>query len=293
VQRLEYRLTVSRGEVSGTVCDPANPVTVPTAFGERSVLRLPGYAEPTWLSAESPEGEYRPLHVVGETEDALPVTLWTPAALDPATPARLLLVHDGPEYDLYAGITKYAAVMQSSGALPAFRVALAQPVQRDAWYSGSPKYLRTVVEHGLDDIAAAYAVEGPVVVMGASLGGLTALLAGLLGAPRTGGVFSQSGSFFQHRHDDAESAFKYFERVSRTVRTVLDARDAPHPMHVAMTCGALEENLANNEDMARALRRAGHHVDFRTVPDLHNYTAWRDSLDPALTDLLRECWITT
>jgi len=29
------------------------------------------------------------------------------------------------------------------------------------------------------------------------------------------------------------------------------------------------------------------------VPDLHNYTAWRDSLDPALTDLLRKCWGTT
>jgi hypothetical protein len=26
------------------------------------------------------------------------------------------------------------------------------------------------------------------------------------------------------------------------------------------------------------------------VHDLHNYTAWRDSLDPALTDLLRSVW---
>jgi len=31
-------------------------------------------------------------------------------------------------------------------------------------------------------------------------------------------------------------------------------------------------------------------VVFSRVPDLHNYTAWRDSLDPALTDLLRKCW---
>ena len=37
--------------------------------------------------------------------------------------------------------------------------------------------------------------------------------------------------------------------------------------------------------MAAALRRAGHDVTFETVPDLHNYTAWRDILDPALNTL--------
>jgi enterochelin esterase-like enzyme len=57
-----------------------------------------------------------------------------------------------------------------------------------------------------------------------------------------------------------------------------------------MTCGALEENAANNRDMATALARAGHHVLHREVADLHNYTAWRDALDPGLTDVLRDVW---
>jgi enterochelin esterase family protein len=69
-----------------------------------------------------------------------------------------------------------------------------------------------------------------------------------------------------------------------------DPAGAEHPLRVAMTCGALEGNLGNHEDMASALRRAGHDVVSSRVPDLHDYTAWRDSSDPALTDLLRKCW---
>jgi enterochelin esterase family protein len=37
------------------------------------------------------------------------------------------------------------------------------------------------------------------------------------------------------------------------------------------------------------LRRAGHDISF-TPRARHNYTACRDALDPALTDLLQKCW---
>lgn len=291
LQRLEYRLELTRPDGHHeVVTDPGNPVLVPTVFGNRSVLELPGYVAPWWLRAPAVAGRYEALEVTGETAQALPVTMWSPEATAPGEALPLLVAHDGPEYDVYASITRYSAALVAAGRLPAHRVALAQPVDRDAWYSGSPQYLRTLLRAGLDQLTSVYATTEPVVVMGASLGGLTALLAGLLGAPQVGGVFAQSGSFFQVRHDDDESGFRYFGRISRTVAAVLDARHADHPLHVSMTCGALEGNLSNNEDMAAALRRAGHQVAFRTFPDLHNYTAWRDSLDPALTDLLRKCW---
>ncbi len=291
LQRLEYRLELTRPDGHhDVVLDPGNPVVVPTVFGDRSVLELPGYAAPAWLRAPAVPGRFEALEVTGETAQALPVTVWSPADVASTEPLPLLVVHDGPEYDVYASITRYSAALTAAGRLPAHRVALAQPVDRDAWYSGSPQYLRTLLRAGLEQLTSVFATSGPVVVMGASLGGLTALLAGLLGAPQVGGVFAQSGSFFQVRHDDDESGFRYFGRISRTVAAVLDARQTEHPLQVAMTCGSLEGNLSNNEDMAAALRRAGHEVSFTTVPDLHNYTAWRDSLDPALTDLLRKCW---
>lgn len=294
LQRLEYRLDVTRADGHHeVVLDPDNPVRVPTVFGDRSVVELPGYRAPAWLTAPAVPGRYEAFEVSGETAHALPVTVWSPADSRPGDELPLLVAHDGPEYDVYASLTRYCAAMVSAGRLPPHRVALAQPVDRDAWYSGSPQYLRTLLRAGLERLTDAFTTTGPVVVMGASLGGLTALLAGLLGAPDVGGVFAQSGSFFQVQHDDEESGFRYFGRISRTVAAVLDAPPTDHPLHVSLTCGGLEGNLRNNRDMAAALRRAGHDVAFTTAADLHNYTAWRDCLDPALTDLLRKCWCGT
>ncbi len=290
LQRIEYRFAVARGDEVEVVLDPAHPVSVRTAFGDRSVMEMPGYAPPWWLSAPAVPGRMEVMTFAGETADEVPVTVWSPEDLADDEPAPLLLVHDGPEYDLLARLTTYSGALIAADLLPAHRVALTHPVLRDAWYSGSPQYLRTIADAGLDRLGERYAVRGPVVVVGASLGGLTALLLGLLAAPRVGGVYSQSGSFFQVRHDDSESGYRYFGRISRLVQAVLDMRHAEHPLTVGMSCGALEENAANNRDMAAALRRAGHEVTLREVPDLHNYTAWRDALDPGLTDVLRRVW---
>ena len=192
LSRLEYRFAVARGEDISVILDEANPVRVRTAFGERSVLELPGYAPPWWLDADQVEGWYDPFTLSGETFVEVPVTVWSPLSLAPGTSAPLLLVHDGPEYDQLSSITAYSAALIAAGTLPPHRLALAHPVLRDAWYSGSPAYLRTIAQAGLARIEERYAVSGPVVVMGASLGGLTALLVGLL-APQIGGVFAQSG----------------------------------------------------------------------------------------------------
>ena len=48
-----------------------------------------------------------------------------------------------------------------------------------------------------------------------------------------------------------------------------------------LTCGAPEENVHNNRLMARRLGAPLHET-----PDLHNFTNWRDALDPHLTRLL-------
>ena len=290
VQRLEYRFGVCRRGVEELVLDPDNPVTVATAFGDRSVLEMPGYCPPSWLTDPPAEEAREELTVTGKARVVVPVTVWAPADARDDEALPLLVVHDGPEYDRLASLTRFCGAGISSGRLPRHRVALFDPVRRDVWYSGSPRYLRTTTAEGLDQIERRYAVTAPVVVMGASLGGLTALLAGLLGAPRIGGVFAQSGSFFQHRHDSSERSFTYFDRIARAVASILDNRHPAHPLRVSLTCGEHEENQANNADMAAALARAGHDVTYRTVPDLHNYTAWRDALDPSLTDLLCATW---
>lgn len=60
------------------------------------------------------------------------------------------------------------------------------------------------------------------------------------------------------------------------------------PVPVTLTVGRIEENNANNRLLAATLRRLGYDVALYEVGDLHNYAAWRDTLDPNLTDLARK-----
>jgi enterochelin esterase family protein len=48
----------------------------------------------------------------------------------------------------------------------------------------------------------------------------------------------------------------------------------------------IEENLENNRLMVKALHGGGYPAALHEVPDMHNYTAWRDAFDPYLTELL-------
>jgi len=57
---------------------------------------------------------------------------------------------------------------------------------------------------------------------------------------------------------------------------------------VAAACVKKKENAGNNRLMTGALRAAGYPAALHELPDLHNYTAWRDAFDPYLTRLLQE-----
>jgi enterochelin esterase family protein len=100
----------------------------------------------------------------------------------------------------------------------------------------------------------------------------------------------QSGSFFRQRWDRQESGFPRFRRISRFVGQVLHEGPTATPIPITLTCGAPEENLANNRAVATALRRQGHAVSLHVNRDAHNYVGWRDTLDPHLTDLLARAW---
>jgi enterochelin esterase-like enzyme len=291
LQRLEYRLLVTRSDgQTALVLDPDNPEAVATAFGERSVAILPGYVPPRWLS--QPEtlvgGTTRSQVVSTRQVGDLPVQVWSPAGIDDYVNLPLLVVHDGPEMVKLAGLDRYAAAMIESGTLPPFRMMLCQPVRRDDWYAANPRYLAAELRV-LEEVADSYGVvREQVVVMGASLGGLTALLLGVESELPFAGVLSQSGSFFTPELDPQEGSYPWFDRITTAV-DLLDP-SAMHPMPIALTWGAMEENAANNRDMEQRLRKAGHDVRYLEVRDLHNYSAWRDAWDPILTELLRDCW---
>jgi enterochelin esterase-like enzyme len=105
-----------------------------------------------------------------------------------------------------------------------------------------------------------------------------------------GALFLQSGSFFMPRHDSQERRFPRYARIVRFVRDTRRNGQYAVPVPVTLTCGTAEENVHNNREMATALAGQGYEVTMVEVPDLHNYTGWRDAFDPHLTRLLRLAW---
>ena len=173
--------------------------------------------------------------------------------------------------------------MIAAGTLPPHRVALLSPGPRDEWYSASALYSRALYVDVIPGLREAVPVEGLPVGMGASLGAL-AMLVTQRRAPGTfGALFLQSGSFFMPRFDSQESGFPRYGRIVRVVRRILRSRAHPDPVPVQLTCGTAEENVFNNRVMARALAEQGYDARLDEVPDMHNYTGWRDAFDPHLT----------
>jgi enterochelin esterase family protein len=292
VLRLEYRLELRHPD-GGTdvICDPGNPHRAPGAFGDKSVLELPGYRRPAWLSRHAAAaGMWRELTVPSTALRAeLPLRIWSPEIADPAVPPHgILFAHDGGEYDRLAGIVQYSAAMMDSGRLPRHHLVLLSPVERNEWYAANPAYARALIDDVLPVVRTELGGGGPVVAVGASLGALALLHAHCRYPYPFDALFLQSGSFFQDRFDAQESSFPWYGRIVRFVDEL--RRDAAAPSPTVLTCGIAEENLANNRAMAAILREHDYPVRLVEVPDAHNFVAWRDAWHPHLADLAAQVW---
>ena len=334
VDRMEYLVELCYPDGrSETVTDPGNPRQVAGAFGPKSVLELPGYAPPGWLRAPAGPGTCHGFDLpVRSLDGVLSVRTWSPEGIPDDEPLPLLLVHDGPEYDALASLTRYLAAGVAGRWLPRLRAALLSPGPRDRWYSANARYARAL-RHVVIPALAGRLAASLRIGMGASLGGLAMLQAHCRYPDAFDALFLQSGSFFSPRFDSHERRFPYYRRTIRFVAGVHGApgrgapgrgapghgapghgapghgapgRGAPGrgaPGHgapgrgdglparripVVLTCGVAEENLENNRLMTQTLRTRGYPAALHEVPDAHNYTAWRDALDPHLTRLLRQ-----
>ncbi|MEU4237199.1 alpha/beta hydrolase-fold protein [Actinoplanes sp. NPDC026619] len=281
--RIEYQLELThRDGRRETICDDGNPRRAPGGYGDSSVLWCPDYREPDWLHLPAAGGEWREMRLPAPSLRAeLTARVWSPAgAAD-----RYLVAHDGPDYDTYAELGRFAAASVAAGRVAPFHLVLLPPGERLEWYAASTPYAKSLVSEILPGLAG----DAPVIGAGASLGALAMLHAQRYEPGRFAGLFLQSGSFFQHRYDSQESGFGRYLRITRFVSSVLRAASGP-AIPTTLTCGTVEENLANNRSMAGALRGQGYEVTFAENRDAHNWIGWRDALDPHLTTLLQRVW---
>jgi enterochelin esterase family protein len=287
--RLEYQLTLRRGAEYHWTTDPGNPRRVPNPFGDKSEIRFPDYREPKWLLTV-PNGPLRSIDTpAGRLERPVPVQLWSPEGLSADVAAPLLLVHDGSDMADRGSLLSWATDMAKVRPL---RVALLDPVHglRDRWYAADPDYADQLADIILPAITSRV-LTGPVIGLGASLGALGMLTLQRRHPGAISALVLQSGSFFTPDLDPQERAYVHFDQVCSAVRLISAGPDhsgvsAPRQVPVLITCGAIEENRANNEAMAAALARQHHPVRVRIVPDAHTMVGWRDAWFPAVDELI-------
>jgi enterochelin esterase family protein len=248
---------------------------------------MPEYSAPKWLDADPPRGAKREIALPsrGLAHD-VPAVLWSAHGSDDATALPLLVVHDGPEYDVLASLTLFLDAMVDDARLPPMRAALLAPVDRNESYAASAPYSRALA---LGLIPALHKMLPTTVTlgMGASLGGLAMLHCQRAHPGTFAGLYLQSSSFFHRLLDEQESSFSRFQRVTAFVESVLRSGPAREPVPIAMTCGLIEENVENNRLMTRALAAQGYDTRLVENRDGHTYTGWRDTFDPNLVDLVR------
>ena len=296
VERVEYLLELVRGGRTELVPDPTNPLRAAGPFGDKSVLELPGYRLPDWVEDdEAPPAGLRTMRIRSRRlRTVVRGLLWASPGSDPAEPLPLLIVHDGPEYASYSGLTRLLESAAAELELPPMRAALlAPPSPRDEHYSASARYAHALAREVLPAVARrAPQPEGRRwrVGLGASLGALALLHGHRVHPGAFGGLVLQSGSYFRLRSDRQESGFPRFQRIARFVGNVLRADVWPDPIPVAMTCGAAEENLVNNRAVREALARQGYPAELDEHPDAHNWVSWRDSLHGPLVSVLQRLW---
>jgi enterochelin esterase-like enzyme len=189
----------------------------------------------------------------------------------------LLVVHDGSEYARRARLLHVLADAVADGRLRPLRAALLEVSDRNEAYSASAAYARRLTRH----VAPALPPASARIGVGASLGALALLHAHVAEPGLFSALFVQSGSFFRIRTDPQERSFPRFARIARFVRAVQG-----RPIPVTMTCGAEEENLANNRLMRDTLLAQGYDVRLHELRGAHDWRAWSRALDPYLPDLV-------
>ena len=170
--RVRARGRATPTAASERVCDPGNPHRAPGAFGEKSVLLLPGYEPPAWLERRGVEGATTRARRCAAAGSA-PRSPSASGARDAADrrPLPLLVAHDGPEYDALARLTHFGAAMIARGraAAPPRRAARPRRPQRVVLGLGALRR-RAGPRRAAGDRRDGRR-RGPVAGMGASLGG--------------------------------------------------------------------------------------------------------------------------
>jgi enterochelin esterase family protein len=256
------------------VPDPWNEHTTPSGMGQINHSFYMPQGAPTLLAGREPHAPRGTLtsHVVRNevlvVDGRRTVDLYQPPTRDPSP---LVVVLDGQDYQQRARLPAIVDNLIAQKRIRPVAMALvhSHATARIVEYGCSEATLGLLVERvvplaqadlnlvRLDDAPGAYGV------LGASMGGLMALYAGLRAPQVFGRVLSQSGAFtLQHE----------------TVVWDMVRHGPVRPVKIWVDVGRYEWLLDCNRRMHELLVERGYAVAYREHNAGHNYPAWRDEV---------------
>jgi enterochelin esterase family protein len=264
------------------VLDPHNSHTTPNGMGKvNNYLYMPG-ATPTPLlhrRRSVPRGVVT-RHVVEAryftAGSRRTVWLYQPPA---AEPCPLLFVLDGQDYLRRAALPVLVENLIAERRIRPLALALVanHPTARGLEYNCSDNTLAFLATRVLPLAQAELNLLDPQTnpggcgILGASMGGLMALYAGLRAPGLAGRVLSQSGAFRLAEHESV-------------LWSLVQHLPVP-PLRIWMEVGRFEWLLDSNRKMHEALVGRGYEVAYQEYNTGHNFPSWRDHLASGLEHL--------
>jgi len=231
--------------------------------------------------AQRATGATTRLRVESQDEEVRRATIYTPHDL--TGPAPLVVVHDGTAFHRIAQTPALLETLLAEGVIEPARLAFLDPLRpelRRAEYGFGEAYQRTL-QHDLLPRLQDEADASSLLFLGASLGGLAALLTSLRQPEQVTGIGLLSPALL-----GTPDVPVFHGTKDSWVLEFLESYEDALPWRIYQEVGTFDWLHDVNQRVAPLLaERANRHV-FRVRSAGHNWTFWRDGLPEALTTLL-------
>ncbi len=288
--RVEYKFGIHRGGHSAWIEDPLNPNRARDPFGANSVLQGEGYEDPTWTNVDpvTRPGLIEPFTFDSDAIGRRTGHLYLPARFRRSRQYPLLVVHDGSDYQRYAGMKTVLDNLIHRLEIPDVIVAFTDSPDRLKEYANNERHARYLTEELVPHLAKRFPLyDRPQArcLMGASFGAVAAFSTAYRYPGFWGRMLLQSGSFAFTDIGKSNRRGPLFDRV---VEFVNQYRAQPKAVseRVFVSCGVYESLIYENRSMVPLLSATGMEVRFVESRDGHNWENWRDRLREGLSWLM-------
>jgi len=280
--RVEYKIAVHRHGRQRLRLDALNPHRAANPWGANSELRGAAYQPPPWTVRRP--GMARGTVTRHDFESAVfdeerSFHMYTPFKGQPDT---VIVVHDGDDYLQYAGLAKVLDNLIHDGEIPPVAALLIDSGDRFGEYRGAARHATHLIEEVLP-AARAFTGATSFIAMGASLGGVASLHAAWSHPGTFAGLVLQAPSLVSALGPFGRGAV--FEPVVRFMRR-FQAAPGALPARVHISCGRYDGLINEARRSCDFLQHAGVNVAIAEVAAGHDWSAWRDTLRPALRHVL-------